>query len=79
VKAGKRTIIGAILAAVMCLSAAAPAWAAGSAYNEGGQKLAALTFDDGPGKYSDKIMDTLEARGSQSHVFHERLFDQKVS
>jgi peptidoglycan/xylan/chitin deacetylase (PgdA/CDA1 family) len=69
VKAGKRTIIGAILAAVMCLSAAAPAWAAGSAYNEGGQKLAALTFDDGPGKYSDKIMDTLEARGAKATFF----------
>ena len=40
--------------AALCLALAVPAFAAGSAYSAGEQKLAALTFDDGPGPYSDR-------------------------
>ena len=68
-KLGSR-IICAVLAAVLCAGLGGGALAAsGSAYDMGGQKLLALTFDDGPGKYSDQIMDTLEARGAKATFF----------
>ena len=48
-----------LLTLLLCLSLAPVSQAAGgSAYDRPGQKLAALTFDDGPGPYSDRIMDT---------------------
>jgi peptidoglycan/xylan/chitin deacetylase (PgdA/CDA1 family) len=68
-KMGSR-ILGAALALAMCLGMAPGALASGgSAYDMGRQKLVALTFDDGPGPYSDMIMDTLEARGAKATFF----------
>ena len=42
---------------------------AASAYDCPGQKLAALTFDDGPGRYSAAILDTLKAHGVKATFF----------
>jgi len=57
-----------VLAAVLCLGLAPIALAA-SAYERPNQKLVALTFDDGPGTYSDQILDTLEAHGAKATFF----------
>ena len=46
-----------------------PAAQAASAYDRPQQKLACLTFDDGPGKYSDAILDTLKAHGAKATFF----------
>ena len=59
-----------LLTLLLCLSLAPVSQAAGgSAYDRPGQKLAALTFDDGPGPYSDRIMDTLAAHGAKATFF----------
>lgn len=42
---------------------------AASAYDRPGQKLACLTFDDGPGPYSDAILDTLQKHGAKATFF----------
>ena len=62
------TVIGTIL--LLCLSLAPVSQAAGgSAYDRPGQKLAALTFDDGPGVYTSTLLDTLEQYGAQATFF----------
>lgn len=40
-----------------------------SAYDRPGQKLACLTFDDGPGPYSDAILDVLQKHGAKATFF----------
>ena len=40
-----------------------------SAYDRPGQKLACLTFDDGPGPYSDAILDVLKKHGAKATFF----------
>ena len=47
----------------------APGAFAASAYDCPGQKLAALTFDDGPGPYSDAIFRHPEGPRGQGHLF----------
>lgn len=63
-KSWKRRLAAGLLTLVLCVSLAPGAFAA-SAYDCPGQKLAALTFDDGPGPYSDAILDTLKATGQR--------------
>lgn len=61
-------ILCALLAAVLCLSLAP--WArAASDYDRPNQKLVALTFDDGPGAYSDSILDTLKSHNAKATFF----------
>ncbi len=55
---GKRSIV-LLLALVMTLGVIPPAHAAAVP----GQKLAAITFDDGPGPYTDGLLDELAKRG----------------
>jgi peptidoglycan/xylan/chitin deacetylase (PgdA/CDA1 family) len=63
-------MVSAVIAIALCAAMGTSAFAAGgSAYDKGKQKLLALTFDDGPGPYSDMIMDTLEARGAKATFF----------
>lgn len=66
----QRTIrlLTAALALVLCVGLAPAAFAA-SAYDRPGQKLAALTFDDGPGPYSAAILDTLKSHGAKATFF----------
>lgn len=56
----KRKLLAALLALVMVVSLAA---ALPSAQGYQGGKLIALTFDDGPGPYTSRLLDGLAARG----------------
>ena len=67
----KRTLRPAlclVLTLVLCMSLVPSALAA-SAYDRPGQKLAALTFDDGPGPYSDQILDVLKKHNAKATFF----------
>ena len=64
----RRRAAGALLALVLCLSLIPAAFAA-SDYDRPGQMLLALTFDDGPGPYSDSILDTLQKHGAKATFF----------
>ena len=67
----KRRTIGmltTVLAMILALNLVPAAFAA-SAYDRPGQKLAALTFDDGPSTYSDQILDTLKRHGAKATFF----------
>ena len=61
--------LAALLLALVLAVSLAPAAFAASAYDRPGQKLAALTFDDGPGKYSDDILDVLQAHNAKATFF----------
>ena len=61
----KLKIFAAAMAAVLALSAV-PAVSAQAA---GEHKLAALTFDDGPGPYTEQLLDGLRERGVQATFF----------
>lgn len=63
-----RRILSTLLALILCLGSV-PAVCAASGYDRPGQKLLALTFDDGPGPYSDSILDTLKAHGAKATFF----------
>ena len=67
-KLWKRRTAALLLSLALCVGLA-PLAAAGSAYDRPEQKLAALTFDDGPGAYSDQILDTLKAHGAKATFF----------
>ena len=67
-KTWKRRLAAGLMTLVLCVGLAPGAFAA-SAYDCPGQKLAALTFDDGPGPYSDAILDTLKAHGAKATFF----------
>jgi len=56
----------AILLALVLLASSVPALAAGSG---GGDKLVAITFDDGPGPYTEALLDALKTRGVQATFF----------
>ena len=60
--------VSIFLAALLCF-ALAPLASAASDYDRPGQKLLALTFDDGPGPYSDQILDTLAAHNAKVTFF----------
>lgn len=64
--------------AVALLSAPAPAWSAGKPTADktapvdcAKVKCIALTFDDGPGKYADKLLDTLKRHKAKATFFLE--------
>lgn len=57
-----------LLTLTMALSLMPTAFGA-SAYDRPGQKLACLTFDDGPGPYSDAILDVLQKHGAKATFF----------
>jgi peptidoglycan/xylan/chitin deacetylase (PgdA/CDA1 family) len=62
--------MGAALALAMCLGMRPGALGGGLGLRHGQDRSWwRLTFDDGPGKYSDMIMDTLEARGAKATFF----------
>ena len=63
-----RRTISLVLAVLLAL-ALAPLASAASDYDRPGQKLLALTFDDGPGPYSDQILDTLAAHNAKATFF----------
>ena len=63
----RRAVCG-ILSVLLCLSLI-PAAGAASGYDRPGQKLLALTFDDGPGPYSDSILDTLQKHNAKATFF----------
>ena len=63
-----RRTVSVLLAALLCLTLA-PIASAASDYDRPGQKLLALTFDDGPGPYSDQILDTLAAHNAKATFF----------
>lgn len=56
------------LTALLCLTLF-PAALAASDYDRPGQKLVALTFDDGPGAYSDTILDVLAKHNAKATFF----------
>lgn len=58
----------ALLAGTLAAASCGAARAA-SGYDRPSQKLAALTFDDGPGIYSDSILDTLARHGAKATFF----------
>ena len=64
-KRSARRALCALLSALLCL-APLPVASAASDYDRPGQKLAALTFDDGPGPYSDLVLDTLQKYGAKA-------------
>lgn len=64
----KKRLAGSLLVLVLCASLMPGAFAA-SAYDRPGQKLAALTFDDGPGAYSNAILDVLRDHGAKATFF----------
>ena len=64
----KTRLLAGLLAAVLC-ACLAPAAMALSAYDRPGQKLVALTFDDGPGPYTNQILDTLKAHNAKAPFF----------
>lgn len=55
----------AIICAAVILLSAFPVYA----HAESGGKLVALTFDDGPGKYTDELLDGLAERGVSATFF----------
>lgn len=57
------------LLALALLLSLIPTALAASAYDRPNQKLACLTFDDGPGKYSDQILDILKAHNAKATFF----------
>lgn len=63
-KTGKR-ITAAVLTLVLLLGMAGTAPPARAA----AKKLAAITFDDGPGPYTDRLLDGLKARGVKATFF----------
>ena len=63
-----KSMVSIFLAVLLCL-ALAPMASAASDYDRPGQKLLALTFDDGPGPYSDQILDTLAAHNAKATFF----------
>lgn len=63
-----RRAVCALLVGTLAAAGCGAAEAA-SGYDRPGQKLAALTFDDGPGVYSDSILDTLKAHGAKATFF----------
>lgn len=67
-KLWKRRLAAGLLGLVLCLGMVPGALAA-SAYDRPGQKLAALTFDDGPGRYSDAILDVLKKHDAKATFF----------
>lgn len=64
----KQRLAAGLLTAVLCVSLAPGAFAA-SAYDCPGQKLAALTFDDGPCRNSEAILNILKAHGAKATFF----------
>ena len=64
----KRRILTLCLTLVLCLTQVPTAFGA-SAYDRPGQKLAALTFDDGPGPYSHQILDVLAKHDAKATFF----------
>ncbi|MCI5500164.1 MAG: polysaccharide deacetylase family protein [Clostridiales bacterium] len=67
-KSWKQRLAAGLLTAVLCVSLAPGAFAA-SAYDCPGQKLAALTFDDGPCRNSEAILNILKAHGAKATFF----------
>ncbi len=67
-KTWKKRVAAVLLTLVLCVSLVPGAFAA-SSYDRPGQKLAALTFDDGPGAYSDMILDTLREHNAKATFF----------
>ena len=67
-KTWRKRLAAGLLTLVLGVSLVPGAFAA-SAYDCPGQKLAALTFDDGPGRYSAAILDTLKAHGVKATFF----------
>lgn len=67
-KQGRKRLAAVLLTLVLAVSLVPAAFAA-SAYDRPGQKLAALTFDDGPGNYSDAILDVLKAHNAKATFF----------
>ena len=63
-----RRFFSCLLALLLCLGLY-PCVSAVSAYDRPGQKLLALTFDDGPGPYSDVILDVLAKHGAKATFF----------
>ena len=64
----RKRILSLCLALVMTLSLVPGAYAA-SAYDRPGQKLVALTFDDGPSAQSDQILDVLARHNAKASFF----------
>ena len=64
----KQRVAAGVLTLVLCAGLAPGAFAA-SAYDCPGQKLAALTFDDGPSRNSAAILDVLQAHGAKATFF----------
>ena len=64
----KKRILTLCLIFMLCLSMVPTAFGA-SAYDRPGQKLVALTFDDGPSEYSDALLDVL-ARHDAKATFY---------
>lgn len=58
-----------VLLALTLMLGLVPTAFAASAYDRPGQKLACLTFDDGPGPYSDAILDTLKKHDAKATFF----------
>ena len=63
-----RRFLCCLLALLLCLGLC-PCASAVSAYDRPGQKLLALTFDDGPGPYSDVILDVLAKHNAKATFF----------
>ncbi len=59
----KKRILPIILSGIMLLALCTPSFAANS------KKLIAITFDDGPGKYTGELLDGLAARGAKATFF----------
>ena len=59
----KRILVLLLAVALLATLAVSPAQAAS------GNKLVALTFDDGPGPYTGRLLDGLKARGVQVTFF----------
>lgn len=64
----KKRWAAGLLTLVLCMGLAPGAFAA-SAYDCPGQKLVALTFDDGPCRYTGAVLDTLKAHGAKATFF----------
>ena len=64
----RKRILSFGLVLVLSLSLVPTAFGA-SAYDRPGQKLAALTFDDGPGPYSHQILDVLAKHDAKATFF----------
>ena len=69
-----RSVMTSLLALGLLLNLT-PMTLAGSADTASSQKLVALTFDDGPGEYSDDILDTLRRHNAKGTFF---LIGRKV-